>query len=79
MHPEIEQFWRNANYEVAHLGNIEVRAYLRIPEDRYDDPASLDLLAGACIFDKQSDRYIFDGSEYSEEDMLRIIRLKAFL
>jgi hypothetical protein len=69
MHPEIKKFWYDDGYEsvIEETGGTII-GYMRLS----DYCCRMDTLGFG-------DRCRYKGKWYSEEQMLRIIRLKAFL
>lgn len=68
MHPEIKKFWENSGHELVGPSFIETWEIL---------------IGDGCIRRIETvchgDSYRYNEKWYSEEEMLRIIRLKAFL
>jgi hypothetical protein len=69
MHPEIRKFWEDAGYKIVKNGNGD---YL-IMVNRYS-VKTIYVQSGEL-----DSYYIHDQNIYTEEEMLRIIRLKSFL
>jgi hypothetical protein len=72
MHPQIKKFWRDAGYRVEKndiTGTIY--GYKGLP----GGPISISKIETLAF----GNRHRFNGIWYSEEEMLRIIRLKAFI
>jgi hypothetical protein len=73
MHPEIKKFWQDEGYSIPFqddpaLGTVS--GYKPIDGAPYI--SKIEILAFG-------DKYRFKGEWYSEEEMLRIIHLKAFI
>ena len=73
MHTEIKSYWeRIGRIESKHFPLFKVTEYRCIYEN------GLRILIVAIIRDNGSGDYWFRGKARSEEEMLRIVRLKAF-
>jgi len=88
MHPEIEKFWNNAGYRIGIYSSS--KSFNNSSMWRYyyqlENKNGCMIEAGAsdpCDYYENKDAsckiYYLNNSEYCEEDMLRLIRLKAFL
>lgn len=71
MHPEIKKFWQEAGYRITNEEQVLSGVVSGI-QQMSASIGRIDTLAFG-------DRHRFNGVWYSEEQMLRIIRLKAFL
>jgi hypothetical protein len=71
MHSEIKKFWEDAGHFLYGGGGITDIWEIRIPLS--------DLPIYRIEVVAHSNTYRFDGQWYSEEEALRIVRLKAFL
>jgi hypothetical protein len=73
IHPDIRKFWEEVGYQVDNdWWTSEHVDYILKTKDG---------MTGAAAFRKRNApiEYLFGGRLYSEEQMLRIVRLKAFL
>lgn len=71
MHPNIEKFWNDANYLISHRhGDFY---WLASSSMEFPFIVALTLVSDKFV------KYSFEGKWYSEQEMLRIISLKAFL
>lgn len=72
MHSEIEKFWRNKGYSINIATNTLYKSYYN--DDFY-------YVSMAIIYNKNRYKncYYFNGKEYTEKEMLKIIKLVAFL
>lgn len=68
MHPEIKKFWEDAGYSISNE-NLESSSVITA---RKSDSPILETIGFG-------DTYKFKNKWYSEEEMLRIIRMKAFM
>jgi hypothetical protein len=73
MHPEIEKFWKDAGYR---LSNKELHISGVVTGYKETYPGSCVSIIEIISFVRD---YRFKDKWYSEEEMLRIVRLKAFL
>jgi hypothetical protein len=74
MHPDIQQFWKET-YDTIYLTEFDDIVYWYVIRNLAASPT-----IAKCI--RGSDKpvvYYFDDQEYTEEQMLRLIKLKAFL
>ena len=77
MHPEIRKFWEDAGYEIEIYSTKDKKklAYgykgLKSPNQFNNDWSCATLMFG--------NQYRFNGNWLSEEDLLKIIKLKAFI
>lgn len=85
MHPDIKKFWEDVGYEVSSIGiwdknRINMRGWHRHKPPIF---ANHKIIARHFeINDKIEIRYFldpFDDKKYTEEEMLRLIKLKLFL
>lgn len=70
IHPEIKKFWEDSGYVIDNKDQVEssiTRGYKSLP----DGWTMLKIIA-------MSGSYHFNKQWYSEEQMLKIIKLKAF-
>lgn len=85
MHPEIKKFWEQLGHTLMgySLPNIEIWAIVSDPEyyNQGGPPPPLDEDIVFFLSKKNPimKPYIFEYKSYSEEEMLRMIKLKAFL
>lgn len=76
MHPDIKKFWDNQNRTNRQKGwssSIFYTWYLRINNDPFAKIISHEWIDGSHI------EYFFEGERYSEREMLKIIKMKAFI
>jgi len=81
MHPEIKKFWEDAGYSVTEPG------YITDPKGEQIQLGTISGYKKAAYNSAVSkietiafgNQHRFNGKWYSEEDMLRIIRLKIFI
>lgn len=92
MNPLIQKFWNDAGYEIVLVlpgsnpttGDFQWRYWWTLKKDGvYFGTAAisekLDMISSReeknikCLF------YYFNGQEYLEEDMLKIVKMKAFI
>jgi hypothetical protein len=71
MHPEIKKFWQDAGYRVGNDISGIIYGYKGLP----GGPLSIYKIETLAF----GNRHRFNGIWYSEEEMLKIIRLKAFI
>lgn len=89
MHPEIEEFWKNSGYEIDILkpvtSDVGVKErwrymyYLKKGERYSDFVGCSQLFVGNQSGTPKCEFYFFDKKQLTEEEMLRIVRLKAFI
>ena len=75
MHPEIIKFWERAGFTIAAYHTSDLPrpiVWFKIKDDKSYGAAALTGVDGIT-------RYFIDDSNYSEEEMLKLIKLKAFL
>ena len=83
MNPLIEKFWNDAGYTISHIrpggnpttGELEQRyLWCLMVEGTY-----IGLVGVSGISQMKCDYYFFNNKKYSEDEMLKIIRMKAFI
>ena len=75
MHPEIIKFWERAGFTIAayHTSDLPGQiVWFKIKDDKSYGVAAFIGVGGLT-------RYFIDDSHYSEEEMLKLIKLKAFM
>lgn len=77
MHPEIEKFWEEVG-EIDFTLSVPIIYYVVENKDYCITIAAV-WNGGIQDGPKQSDKYFYNKVEYTEEEMLKIIALKAFL
>lgn len=81
MHPEIKKFWKDAGYSIeSEPGYITDPGGNRIQLGTITAYKKTDLKFAVSKIETIAfgDQHRFNGEWYSEEEMLRIIKLKAF-
>ena len=89
MHPEIEKFWEDQGYSIV-LSDSRTKPdpeswrfmYFLMIDNRYKGYVAYSerYYQSFCyVLSPKAVKYLLDGRYYSEEEMLRFIRLKAFL
>ena len=73
MHPEIKKFWQDEGYSIS---NEDQTTFGTVSGYKTVINAPFISMIETLAF---GDQYRFKGEWYSEEEMLRIIRLKAFI
>ena len=72
MHPEIKKFWEDTGHELSGPSTLGVYAlYIPIDNSRFGSRHI------QMVY--YEGKYIFNKERYSEQEMLRIIKQKAFL
>ena len=72
MHPDIKKFWEDSGHNIS--------VYVIGDERLWIARKNGELSGGHIIYHHTgSDEYYWDHSWYNEEEMLRIVKLKAFL
>ena len=81
MHPEIEAFWEKLGYNISTFSyNFDGNYTFYIDANRCSFPTKGNSLMRLQVKDgKRNKVYLFDGLEYSEEEMLKIVKLTAFV
>lgn len=83
MNPLIEKFWNDAGYTISQIhpggnpttGELEQRyLWCLMMEGTY-----IGLVGMSGTSQMKCDYYFFNNKKYSEDEMLKIIRMKAFI
>ena len=77
MHPEIKSFWEKIG-EVDLTPSTPIIYYVVVSKSGC---ATIAQIWNGCNDDgpKQPPKYFYNNTQYSEEEMLRIIRMKTFI
>jgi hypothetical protein len=82
MHPEIKKFWEKSGKEIHAYNFSTVSIWFIYSNPSYYDqggpppPFKEDVV---CIISGFGKQYFLLGSSYDQDQMLRIVRLKAFI
>ena len=87
MNEEIKKFWEDKGYKVEPRFTSELglewwhksHAFGSMLWDAIDDENIVIVYTVALTFKDKPTVYYFDGSSWSEEQMIKILKLKAFL
>ena len=71
MHPDIKKFWQNAGYDIE-SGDARIQVIYGQGKANEFGGRKIEVL----MF---NDEYRFESKWYSEDDMIKIIKLKAFI
>lgn len=75
MHSKVKQFWEKRGYEFTNYSDMTnhfTNWYVRKGDDWRR-------IFAASIYRTKDDVYLYDGKKYSTKEMLKLIKLKAFL
>ncbi len=80
MHPDIRKFWEDAGYVISEPGYIDSMGS-RIQMGTITGYKALSPNPCICLIEVIAfgDKHRINGQWYSEEEMLKIIKLKAFI
>jgi hypothetical protein len=78
MHPKIRKYWRNQGFHIQKDKYINTIYFDAVDDLEYSKCVAVQDLQGGIIyyFDNQ---FISDSDGYTEEEFLRVIKMKAFL
>ena len=82
MHPEIKKFWKTSGKEIHSYQSSTTYIWFIYSSPSYydqDGPPPPLKEEVVCMETSKGKRYFLLGSEYDQDQMLRLVKLKAFL
>lgn len=83
MNPEIKKFWEAAGKEIQSYDYDDSKVWIAQPDIAYYKQSGPYFWNNVvvCLHLKKSNiiNYYFEGKNYTEQEMLKIIKLKAFV